>query len=81
MGKTISYHANHIIPTEPTEFEQCPFCDTLFAIEPGVRIGSDRPIEHHIKVVHHKVRVRKGSNYKWIDRSEALKHLASEPAA
>lgn len=77
MGKTTPYHE-----PEPTEFEQCPFCDKLFEV-PLIRPLSlaDRPIDKHIKEVHNKVRVRKGSNYKWIDRSEALKHLASGPAA
>jgi hypothetical protein len=28
------------------------------------------PLERHLREEHHKVRLRKGSNYKWVDEAE-----------
>ena len=60
------------------EYVQCPFCDALFK-EPQARKPSGyTQLEEHVMAMHHKVRVRKGSNYRWIDEAEAKKMLARE---
>ena len=65
------------------EYAQCPFCDKIFA--PGMvlvnKVTGDRTgdeMDEHIVKVHDKVRVRKGTNYKWMDRAE-VKRLLKEP--
>ena len=61
-----------------TEYEQCPFCDRLFEV-PTVYVATDPYQGHelykHIEKEHRKVRVRKGSNYKWMDVAEVKKRL------
>ncbi len=58
------------------DYVQCPFCDMLFR-EPQARKPSGyTQLEEHVTGVHHKVRVRKGGNYKWMDEGEVKKKLA-----
>ena len=35
-------------------------------------------LEEHVMAMHRKVRVRKGSNYRWMDEGEARKMAARE---
>lgn len=62
--------------SEKTEYTECPFCDRLFEkpLLERVRLG-DSPLEAHIKKDHHKVRIWKGRNAKWIDVSEVKERL------
>jgi hypothetical protein len=62
------------MPDENRDYEQCPFCDRVFLVEYGGMVRAISrpgwsPIQQHIQDDHHKVRLRKGSNYKWIDAS------------
>jgi hypothetical protein len=59
------------------EYQECPFCDRIFE-ERGLisPVGTPTPLEAHIVRVHKKVRVRKGSNYKWLDQAEVKKRLS-----
>ncbi len=59
-----------------TEYEQCQFCDKIFE-KPNflpVTLSPYRtPLEKHIVDVHEKMKVRKGNNYKWMDKDEIEK--------
>jgi hypothetical protein len=78
------------------EYEECPFCDRVFAVESVRRkvVGPARilrsnlritgtaaylrtPLERHIEEVHHKVKVRKGLRYMWLDVAEIEAQLGS----
>jgi len=57
------------------DYLQCPVCDRVFKVgDPLVRMsGSERTmmeLEAHIRTDHHMVKVRKGSNYRWVDAAE-----------
>ena len=56
------------------EYEECPFCGVFYEVYKieGREYGT---LNDHIKTTHDKVRVRKGSNYRWVDRNEVLKNL------
>ena len=49
--------------------ELCQFCHMSF--------GDARVLEVHVKVVHQKVKVRKGVDFKWIDAAEARRRPPS----
>jgi hypothetical protein len=64
------------------DYEQCQFCERIFevALGEGSLIDFDAarratPLDQHIRREHSKVRLRKGSNYKWVDAAE-MKRLA-----
>ncbi len=60
------------------DYVQCPFCDRLFR-EPQTRKATgETPLEEHVIAAHRKVRVRKGSNYRWMDKGEARKRVVRE---
>jgi hypothetical protein len=59
------------------DYEECPFCDLVIEVSPKnvpkSLIGELRHpsmLEDHIRRHHHKVLVRKGSNYRWEDAAE-----------
>jgi hypothetical protein len=57
------------------DYVQCQVCDRVFKVgDPLVSLsGSDRAmmeLEAHIRSDHHMVKVRKGSNYKWVDAAQ-----------
>ena len=60
------------------DYEQCQFCERIFEVPVGaegslIELDSPRratPLDQHIRTEHHKVRLRKGSNYKWVDAAE-----------
>ena len=54
---------------------QCLFCDRLFREPQAKRASGETPLEERVMSAHHKVRVRKGSNYRWMDESEVKKRL------
>ena len=55
------------------DYVQCPFCEALFR-EPQARKPSGyTQLEEHVMAMHRKVRVRKGSNYRWMDEAEVKK--------
>ena len=51
-------------------YEQCPYCDKIFDVSGLILAWEDTQLEKHIKDVHKKVKVRRGTNYKWMDMSE-----------
>jgi hypothetical protein len=64
------------------DYEQCPFCDRIFEVPLAGRslidLDTARPassLDRHIRMDHDKVRLRKGSNYKWVDAGE-MRRLA-----
>jgi hypothetical protein len=73
-----------LYPEAMPDYEQCQFCERIFQVSSAthesptllelapVRIS---PLDRHIREDHHKVRLRKGSNYKWVDAAE-VKRLA-----
>ena len=53
-------------------------CDALFR-EPQARKPSGYVrLEEHVVAMHRKVRIRNGSNYRWIDEAEAKKMVVRE---
>lgn len=69
-------------------YVECPFCERIFedryTTDDGRRSSPPRAsirepandrLSHHIEQDHHKVRVRKGSNYKWVDAREIQQRL------
>jgi hypothetical protein len=62
-------------PNEPPDYEQCPVCERVFVVE-DLRLRSKghsldpTELERHIREDHHMVKLRKGSNYKWVDAAE-----------
>jgi hypothetical protein len=53
------------------DYEQCPFCERIFAAP--TRIYDSGDLDRHIRTDHHKVKLRKGTNYKWVDAAEMEK--------
>jgi len=68
---------------EVIDYEQCPFCDRVFKAQKefvftpskGLTLSA---LEVHIRSDHQKVKLRKGSNYRWVDESD-LKHGRYSP--
>lgn len=71
-------------PVNPPDYEQCPICDRVYEVE-EVRFRAKgreldpTDLEAHIRNDHHMVKLRKGSNYKWVDAAE-MARLAREGA-
>ncbi len=65
-----------VISFRMEDYVQNPFCDRLFREPQARKPSGETPLEEHVITVHHKVRVRKGSNYKWMDESEVKKRPA-----
>jgi hypothetical protein len=61
-----------------TDYEECPICDRLFETDSYVGMVHTRPVEEHIRSVHRMVKVRRGSNYRWIPEAEVKQRLAAE---
>ena len=65
---------------ETPEYEQCPFCDKIFEVA-AIQFVTLSPyrttLEKHIVEQHKKVKVRKGSNYKWMDEAEVKRALSA----
>lgn len=60
------------------EYAQCPSCSALFK-EPQARKPSGHTqLEEHVMAMHRKVRVRKGSNYRWMDEEDAKRMAVRE---
>lgn len=65
-------------PKDPPDYEQCPVCDRVFEVE-DLRLRAKgqeldvTELEHHIRTDHRMVKLRKGSNYKWVDAAEMAK--------
>jgi hypothetical protein len=53
-------------------YVECPFCDRIFEDR---LVTGEPPLRRHIEQDHHKVRVRKGSNYRWVDATEVKRRL------
>lgn len=60
------------------DYVQCPFCDRVFPEPQARKASGETPLEEHTVRFHHKVRVRKGSNYRWMDESEVKKRLVEK---
>ncbi|HEV2450219.1 MAG TPA: hypothetical protein VGU43_07440 [Thermoplasmata archaeon] len=56
------------------DYEQCPFCESVFQIDGKPR---NVPLEDHIRADHRKVKLRKGSNYRWVDAAE-MERMAAQ---
>lgn len=62
-------------PKDPPDYEQCPVCDRVFVVEdlrfrPKGRELDPTELEAHIRGDHNMVKLRKGSNYRWVDAAE-----------
>jgi hypothetical protein len=64
-----------------TDYEECPFCDRIFEADVYTSMVHQHPLEDHIRAEHDKVKVRKGSNYRWADKSEVASRLVSAKTA
>jgi hypothetical protein len=64
-----------------TDYEECPFCDRIFETDVYTGMVHDHPLEDHIRTAHDKLKVRKGSNYRWVDKAEIASRLASPSSA
>lgn len=77
MAKT--GEAKRMYDSDVPHFEQCPFCDRVFRTHVGpvaytaLRGPPLSDLEQHLVTDHHKVKLRKGSNYKWVDESEVAR--------
>lgn len=65
-------------PKDPPDYEQCPICDRVFEVEDvSLRTKGHEldmtELEYHIRTVHRMVKLRRGSNYKWVDAAEMAK--------
>ncbi len=60
-----------------TDFEECPFCDRIFEAVSFKGLVRERPVEAHIRHDHHMVKVRKGSNYRWVPEAEVRERLGA----
>ena len=63
---------------ETPEYEQCQFCNKMFEVPFAVWMTLSpyrTALEKHIVEQHKKVKVRKGSNYKWMDETEVKRAL------
>ncbi len=69
----ISYHILH---AGMTDYVECPFCDRIFETESYHGLVHGNPLEAHIRTDHAMVKVRKGSNYRWISAHEARRRVA-----
>jgi hypothetical protein len=63
-----------------TDYMECPFCDRIYEAEAYVALVHQHPLEAHIRSDHHMVRVRKGSNYRWVPEQEVRARLAASRA-
>ncbi len=54
------------------------FCDALFREQQARKTSGDTQPEEHVVAMHRKVRIRNGSNYRWIDEAEAKKMVVRE---
>lgn len=58
-----------------TDYTECPFCDRIFAVDEFPGLVHSHPLDDHIRSVHHMVKVRKGSNYRWLPEEEVKARL------
>jgi hypothetical protein len=67
----------HIVsyPIRMSDYVECPFCDRIFEADTYPALVHEHPLEDHIRIAHDKVRVRKGSNYRWVDKTEVESRL------
>ncbi len=56
-------------------YVECPFCPLLFPEPQMTGPDGTTPLVRHVAQDHHKVRVRKGSNYRWVDEREIKRRL------
>ncbi len=59
-----------------TDYTECPFCDRIYEDDVYTGLVHQHPLDDHIRSEHDKVKVRKGSNYRWVDRAEVESRLA-----
>jgi hypothetical protein len=57
------------------DYQECPFCDRIFEVPQIIKWTQKTPLEEHIEADHHKLKVRKGSNYKWMDKVQVERRL------
>ncbi len=57
------------------DYIECPFCPLIFEDPFAWPTFKPKPLDAHIMSDHHKVRVRKGSNYRWVDRDEVARRV------
>jgi hypothetical protein len=62
-----------------TDYVECPFCDRIYPADSYRGLVHAHPLDAHIREDHGKVKLRKGSNYRWVDRAEVLARLAVPP--
>ena len=82
-GEPVCYKAEktylHILSSSclasMVNYVECPFCDRIFEDPDLWPPRKEKPLVRHLEQDHHKVRVRKGSNYKWIDAKEVKRRL------
>ncbi len=60
------------------EYQECPFCDRIFEVPLMAKVGEKTSIDRHIEKEHHKVKVRRGSNYRWLDAAEVERRLGEK---
>jgi hypothetical protein len=59
-----------------TDYVECPFCDRIFEAEAYTALVHQHPLEQHIRTDHRMVKVRKGSNYRWVREDDVKNRLA-----
>ncbi len=63
------------------DYAECPFCGRIFPAETFHGMMHLHPLDDHIRSEHDKVKLRKGTNYRWVDRVEIERRIAAETRA
>lgn len=63
-----------------SDYMECPFCDRIFSSDAYPALVHTHPLEDHIRSEHRMVKVRKGSNYRWLSQQEIETRLQDGPA-
>jgi hypothetical protein len=59
------------------DYVECPFCDYIFEEDSYHGLVHQQPLDDHIRVTHAMVKVRKGSNYRWLPRDQVRSRITA----
>jgi hypothetical protein len=59
------------------DYVECPFCEVIFEEDAYPGLVHTRPLDEHIRAVHHRMKIRKGSNYRWVTEEEVRERLVT----
>jgi hypothetical protein len=59
------------------DYVECPFCERIFEADAYPGLVHQHPLDAHIRTEHRMVKVRKGSNYRWVPEDEVKARLSA----